>query len=64
MESFDLDNHRVVQQPVHQRGGDDRIDQDFASLGKAVIGREDHGALFIAGVNKLGERVGTAGFDR
>ncbi len=54
----------MVQQPVQQRGGDNRIAEDFAPLGKAAIGREDHGALFVAGVDELEEQVGAARRDR
>ena len=54
----------MVQQPIQQRGGDDRIAEDFAPLDKAAIGCENHGALFVAGEDELEEQVGGAGRDR
>lgn len=49
--SFDLDHDGMVEQAVEQRGGDDRIAEDLAPLGKAAVAGQDHGALFVAGVD-------------
>jgi hypothetical protein len=51
--AFDLDDDSMVKEPVEQRGGDDRITEDLAPLGKAAIGGQDHHSLFIAGINQL-----------
>lgn len=62
--SLDLDDDRVVEKPVEQRGGDDRISEDLAPFGKAAIGGEDHGALLVSGVDELEEEIAAAGNDR
>src|ERR1700719_1681509 len=54
----------MMEQPVEQRGGDDGIPEDVAPFGKAAVGGEDHGALFVAGVDELEEQVAAAGGDR
>ncbi|WP_422663742.1 hypothetical protein [Sphingobium sp.] len=54
----------LVQQPVQQRGRDDGIAEDLSLFGKAAIGGEDHGALFIACVDELEEEVGAVWGDR
>ena len=35
--ALDLDDHGVVQEPVEERGGDDRVAEDLAPLGKARL---------------------------
>lgn len=62
--TFDLDHDGMVQQPVEQCGGDDGIAEDLTPFGEAAIGGEDHGALFVAGVDELEEQVGAAWRDR
>lgn len=62
--SFDLDHDGVVEQAVEQRGGDDRITEDLAPVGKAAVAGQDDGALFVTGVDQLEEQVGAAGGDR
>jgi hypothetical protein len=54
----------MVEQPVEQGGGDDRVAQQFAPFGKATVAGQDHGALFIAGIDQLEEQVGAAGGNR
>src|SRR3546814_5206946 len=53
-----------MEQSIEERGGDDRIAEHLAPFGKAVVGGEDHGAAFIAGVDQLEEQVAAAGDDR
>lgn len=55
--SLDLDDHGVVKKAIEQRGGHDRIAKDIAPFGKAAVGCEDHGALFISRVDELEEEV-------
>lgn len=62
--ALDLDDNGVVQQSVEQRSGDYGIAEDLAPFGEAAIGGEDHGALFVAGVDQLEEQVGAARCDR
>ena len=54
----------MMQKPVQQRGGDNRTAEDFTPFGKAAVGREDHRALFVAGVDELEEQIASAGHDR
>ena len=53
--AFDVHDHRVVQQPVQQGRGDDRIAEHLAPFGKAAVRGEDHGAAFVAGIDQLKE---------
>ena len=62
--ALDLDDDGMVEQPVEQRGGDDGIAEDVAPFGEAAVGGEDHGALFVAGVDELEEEIAAAGNDR
>ena len=62
--TFDLEDDRVVQKPIEQRGGDDGIAKDFAPFRKAAVRGEDHGALFVAGVDELEEQIAAAWSDR
>ena len=39
--ALDLDDDRVVQEPVEQRGGDDGVAEDLAPLGEAAVGRQE-----------------------
>jgi hypothetical protein len=50
-------------EPIEQRGGDDKVAENLAPFGRAAVGSQDHGALFVAGVDKLEEGVGPAGRD-
>ena len=59
--AFDLYDDGVVEQPVQQCGGDDRISEDLAPFGEAAVGSQDHGALLVAGVDELEEEIGAAG---
>ena len=61
--AFDLDDDGVVKEPVQEGRGDDGIIKNFAPFGKAAIGGEDHGALFVAGVDELEEQIAAAGND-
>ena len=53
--TFDLYDDRMVKQPIKQRSGDDGITKNFAPLGKSTIGRQNHCALLVAGVDQLEE---------
>lgn len=52
---FDLDDDGMMEQPIQQRGGDDGIAEHLAPFGEAAIGREDHRALLVAGIDELEE---------
>ena len=54
----------MVQEPVEQCGRDDRIAEDLTPFREAAVRGEDHGPLFVAGVDELEEQVGAAGCDR
>jgi hypothetical protein len=62
--ALDLNDDGMMEQPVEQRGGDDGITEDVTPFGKATVGSEDHGALFVAGVDELEEQVAAAGGNR
>ena len=62
--ALDLDHDGMVEQPVEERGGDDGIAEDLAPFGEAAVRGEDHGALFVAGVDELEEEIAAAGNDR
>jgi hypothetical protein len=62
--AFDLDDDGVVEQPVQQRRGDDRIAEHLAPFGEAAVGCQDHGTLLAAGVDELEEAVAVARRDR
>jgi hypothetical protein len=61
--TLDLDDDRVVQQPIQQRGGDHGIAEDLTPFRKAAVRGQDHGALFVSGVDQLEEQVGAAAGD-
>src|SRR5271156_3008682 len=54
----------MMEEPVEQRGSNDRIAEDVTPFGEAAVGGEDHRALFVAGVDELEEQVAAAGCDR
>ena len=62
--AFDLDDDGMVQQAIEQRRGDHRIAEDLAPFSEAAVAGEDHGALFVAGVDQLEEEVGATSGDR
>ena len=62
--SLDLDDDGVMEKPIQQCGGDDRIAEDVAPFGEAAVGGEDHRPLLVAGVDQLEEQVAAAGNDR
>src|SRR5260221_14165846 len=53
-----------MEQPIEQRGGDDRAAEDVAPFGEASVGGEDHCALLVPRVDQLEEEVAAAGGDR
>jgi len=55
--AFDVHDHGVVEQPAQQSRGNDEIAEHLAPLAKAVVGGQDHGAVFVAGVDRLKEQV-------
>ena len=61
--ALDLDDNSMVQKAVEQRGGDDRIAKDVTPFREAAVGGEDHGTLFITGVDELEEEITAAGGD-
>jgi hypothetical protein len=62
--ALDLNDDGMMEQPVEQRGRDHGITEDVAPFGKAAVGREDHGALFVAGVDELEEQIAATGGNR
>ena len=61
--ALDADDGGVVQEPVEQRGGHDRVAEHVPPLGESLVRGEDHGALLVAGVDELEEEVGGLGVD-
>ena len=61
--TFDLYDDRMVKQAIKQRSGDDGITKNFAPLGEAAVGGDDHGAPLVAGVDQLEEQIAGAGTD-
>lgn len=62
--AFDLHDDRMVQQAVQQCGCDDGIAEHLAPFGEATVGRQDHRAAFVTGVDQLEEQVAPAGDHR
>jgi hypothetical protein len=62
--ALDGDDHRVVQQPVEQRGGDHGVAEDLGPLAEAAVAGQDHRAALVAGVDELEEQVAAAGAHR
>jgi hypothetical protein len=62
--TFDLDDDRMVEKTIEQRGGDDGVAEDLTPFGKAAVRREDHCAAFVAGVDELEEQISAAWDDR
>jgi len=48
----------VVQQPVEDGGGDDRVAQDIAPVAEALVGGQDDAAALVAGRDEGEERGG------
>ena len=40
--ALDLNDDGVMQEPVEERGGDDRIAEDLTPLGEATVERREH----------------------
>jgi hypothetical protein len=62
--SFDLDDDGVEQEAIEEPGRDDGIAEDFAPLGEAAVGREDHRAPLIPAIDELEEQIAAARRDR
>jgi len=56
----ELDDHGMVKEAVEECVGDDRIAEDLAPFGEAMVAGEDHGAFFVTDVDQLEEQVGGA----
>ena len=54
---LDVYDDHVMEQPIPQGRGDDGIAEHLAPLGKSAVGRQDHGAAFVARVHQLKEQV-------
>jgi hypothetical protein len=52
-----------MKQPVEKGGCDDGIAEDLTPFREAAVRGEDHGALFVSGVDELEEQVSAAGDD-
>ena len=57
---FDLDDYRMVEKTIEQRGGNDGVTEDLTPFGKAAVRGEDHGAALVAGVDELEEQIAAA----
>lgn len=55
--ALNLDDHRMVEQAVQERGRHGGIAEHLAPLGKAPVRGQDQGALFVAGVHQLEEQI-------
>ena len=63
--SFDVEDHRVVHEPVEDGGGNDRVTEDLPPFGKPPVGGDQSRVtLLIAGVDDMEEDAGSASFDR
>src|SRR5580658_6036767 len=51
----DVDGGRMVQQPVEDRGGDDRVAEDRTPFAVALVGSENDAASFVTGADELKE---------
>lgn len=54
----------VVQEPVEDRSGDNRIGQHGAPWGNAAVRRDQHGAGFVAAADQLEEQMRRVGLQR
>ena len=54
----------MVQEPVEDCGGDDRIGEHHAPFGNAAVRRDQHGAGFVAPADQLEEQVRRVGLQR
>ena len=62
--ALDLEHDGMMEKSVQQCRRDHGVAKDIAPLGKTAIGRHDHGALFVAGVDQLEEEIAAARYDR
>src|SRR3954470_6052338 len=53
--ALNVDDDRMVEQAVQQRGRDDRIAKNLGPLREPAVAGQDHGAAFVAGVDQLKE---------
>ena len=51
--AFDIDCGRMMEDPVQDGRGDDRITEDLVPLTEAAIGGQDQGPLFVAAADEL-----------
>ena len=56
--AFDIDRDGMVEEPVENRRGDNRIPEDLAPGAEALIAGEQNRALLIASRDELEEQVG------
>ena len=59
--AFDADHGGMVQQSVEQGSSHHRVAEQLAPFGKAAVGGEHHGAIFVSCADQLKEQAGTAG---
>ena len=60
---LDLDDGRMVKKAVKQSGRDHGVSKNMSPFGKSAIGGQDHGALFVTGVDELKEEIAAAWHD-
>ena len=56
--TFDVDDRRVVQQPVEDRGGDHLVAEDLTPAGQALVGRDQDRPPLVAPRHQLKKQVG------
>src|SRR5687768_13119709 len=61
--TFNIDHMTVMEQPVQNRAGHNRIPEDLSPLTKALIGRQDDGPPLIAARDELEEQMGAVPID-
>jgi hypothetical protein len=61
--TLDMHDDGMVQEPIQQGCGDDRIPEDLSPFGETSITGQDHGATFISGVDELEEQVSGSSAD-
>src|ERR1700722_4305917 len=62
--TLDLDNDAVVKKPIQQGWRDEGDPKNFPPFRKTAVGGEDHGALFVPGIDELEEQMSAARNDR
>ena len=57
-DAFDLNHNGMMQQPIEQRSGHDRVAEHFGPFPEGAIRCQYHGVFFIACADQLGIQIG------